>query len=61
MAMELKIVVDDSGAVQVSGPIDNKVVAYGLLEVAKEAIATHHLQSQNKIQPAPAGLIIPRT
>lgn len=38
MQMQLVITVEDDGRVQVSGPIDNKMVAYGLLEVARDAI-----------------------
>ena len=52
MPIELKIVMDESGQINVSGPIDNKVLAYGLLEVAKDAIFQQHQQNQNRIQPA---------
>lgn len=42
MEMQLLITVTAQGAVNVKGPIDNKLIAYGLLELAKEAIADHH-------------------
>jgi hypothetical protein len=40
----------------VQGPIEDKLFCYGLLEMAKEAIAEHHKQQQGKIlvaRPAP--------
>lgn len=48
---ELKITMDDAGGVAVEGAIDNKLLAYGLLEVAKESICRHHEQAQRKVQP----------
>jgi len=52
MPFQLTIVIDDVGQCSVNGPIDNKVIAYGMLEVAKEAIAQHHAQKAQLIQPA---------
>ena len=51
MSHELKIVMDDNGQVSVSGPIQNKILAYGLLEVARDAIHEHSEQSKSLIQP----------
>lgn len=48
---ELKISLTDAGAVQVEGAIDNKLLSYGMLEVAKESIATYHADKQRQIQP----------
>jgi len=51
--VELKIMMDDHGNCRVEGPIDNKMVCYGMLELAKEAIHIHHLkQAERLIQPA---------
>ena len=52
MPIELRIIMDENGQINVSGPIDNKVLAYGLLECAKDAIFQAQQQSQNRIQPA---------
>lgn len=35
-----------TGAFNISGPIDNKIFAYGLLELAKETIYNHHRQKE---------------
>ena len=51
--IEFKIVVDDAGRVQISGPLDNLVQCYGLLEVAKDTVRAHALAQANRtIVPA---------
>ena len=53
--MQLIIQVNDQGACQVSGHFDNKLVAYGMLECARDAIAKHHAKQANgSVQPASA-------
>lgn len=53
--MDLVIHIDDRGQVSLTGPIDNKLVCYGLLEVAKEIVADHHRQQQARlVQPSTA-------
>ena len=54
MEMQLLITVTKQGQVNVKGPIDNKLVAYGLLELAKEAVAQYHASKAN-------GSIVPAT
>ena len=39
-----------TGEVSVSGPLENKLMAYGLLEAAKDAIREHHTAAP-KIMP----------
>lgn len=51
--IELKIVVGDDGRMQVSGPLDNPVQCYGLLEMAKDTIRAH-MQSQANRTIVPA-------
>lgn len=48
----------DNGQVDVSGPVENKVLCYGLLEVARDAIAEHAKKAaeQRIVTPGPAGL-----
>lgn len=41
-AVVLTITMDKDGSVRVSGPIGNKVLCYGILESAREAIADWH-------------------
>ncbi len=51
--LTLTIKLTSAGAINVSGPIDNKILAYGLLEAAREAIADHHAKlSKSAIVPA---------
>lgn len=43
-----------NGQVGVSGPIDNRTMAYGMLEAARDAIYDYGKQQENRIvQPAP--------
>jgi hypothetical protein len=44
--IELKIVLDDTGHASVSGPIDNTLLSYGLLEIARDAIKAHAEQKK---------------
>lgn len=52
--LELHITLDDRGAMNVNGAIENKLIAFGLLELAKEAINGFHAEQARKIQPASA-------
>lgn len=56
--IELKIAMLPNGQIQVSGPLDQKVLCYGMLEAAKETIAIHHQKkAASGIIPAPAGAL----
>ena len=48
----LTITLDATGNVQVNGPIENLVLFYGMLELARDAIFKHHLQKDQRIVPA---------
>lgn len=49
-----------NGQVSVSGPIDNKTMAYGMLAAAKDAIYDYGKQQENRIiQPAAADYSLP--
>jgi hypothetical protein len=52
--IQLTITLDDNGAINVNGPIDNPLVCYGLLVMAKDAIAAHIANQARRVQPAPA-------
>ncbi len=55
MNIQLVISFDQAtGQVSVSGPIDNKLLSYGLLEVARDTIAAH--KATNGIVPIRAKL-----
>jgi len=49
--IRMTIKMDDTGGIQVEGPLDNKVFAYGMLEVARDIIA--------KRPDNPSGLVAP--
>lgn len=50
--IQLTIVMTAEGKVGVQGPIDNKILCYGLLETAKEVIAHYHVQQARLVKPA---------
>ena len=57
--IQLIITMDDSGSVGVNGPLQNPLLCYGLLEMAKVAIHDHTQQNQRIVQPA-NGVILPK-
>ena len=52
---QLAITMDDAGQINVNGPIENRVLCYGLLEMAKDAIKAHAEQSKKLIAEVPPG------
>ena len=52
MPLELKIIMQDNGAVGMSGPMENMVLCLGLLEVGKVVLMKHHENKDNRIVPA---------
>ena len=46
-----------NGSVSVSGPIDNKTMAYGMLGAAYDAIYDYGKQAENRVQLAPANAL----
>jgi hypothetical protein len=57
---ELTIFVDDTGEIKVEGPIDNRVLCYGLLAVAYDAIQKHHEEKGQIVAPVTAPLSVLR-
>jgi hypothetical protein len=55
--VELTVTIDDLGKPSIRGPIENKLLSYGLLEVARELIHDHHAQKQQqqRVQLASVG------
>ncbi len=55
MPLELKVAIDETGALAISGPIDNEMVCYYLLEKARQVVAEHHAtKAARLVQPAAA-------
>jgi ABC-type lipoprotein export system ATPase subunit len=53
--IELKITFEtETRSVRVEGAIQDKLLAFGLLETAKESIVDFHKQQQQRVQIAPA-------
>lgn len=45
------------GSVSVNGAIENKLLAFGMLELAKEAISEYHKQAMARIQAPSADAV----
>jgi len=60
---QITIVMDDAGMIHVSGQIDNKVAAYGMLAAAKDAIHDYIKKKQEGggIITPPVGYALPKT
>lgn len=59
--VRLTIELDTStGMLHVDGPIDNQMLCYGLLEMAKDAVRNHAVQNQRRIQPVNGVLTLPK-
>lgn len=55
MGQDLQLLITlnlQNGQVSVSGPIDNKMMAYGMLAAAKDAIYDFGKQQENRVQLA---------
>jgi hypothetical protein len=53
MAENNKLIIEalPDGSISVSGPIGKKMMCYGMLEMAKEAIHDYNLANQRLVQP----------
>jgi len=54
--MTLAITIDEKGQIQVTGPIENKLLCYGLLEIAKDVVHEHceRISNQRVVPAGPA-------
>lgn len=60
IAAQLVIALNDDGTVGVNGPIENRMLVFGMMELAKDAINQHAKDSQKRILEVPPGMrIIP--
>jgi hypothetical protein len=59
--IQLTITLDsDTGSTSVSGPLDNQIMAYGMLEVARDAIwERKQKDAQSVIQMPSQGILLP--
>lgn len=57
----LTITVDASGAVSVSGNVlDDALLAFGMLEVARQSLAEHHAKKRASPLLSGAGVMLPK-
>ena len=49
--IQITITLHDDGQLTVSGPLQNKVMAYGILELAKDVIRAHQVKAPDIIVP----------
>ena len=58
MPVTMTITIDDTGNINVNGPIDNKMVSYGMLEAARDAIYDYHVAKVRSVQPPTSADIV---
>lgn len=51
MGLQLVVAVDDTGQLNVNGPLHDKILCLGLLEAAKQAVLNYNPEAQPKIIP----------
>ena len=44
MPVKIEIVMTDDGQIGFRGPVENKILCYGLLEVARDIISAHGIE-----------------
>lgn len=54
----LVITMNQAGEISLSGPLENKVLCYGLLEVGRDIVANHKAPEQRIVPPGPTGLAL---
>lgn len=60
MKAQLVITWEDNGNINVQGPIENKLITYGLLEAARDAIKDFNDKAASGIVAPPAGFSLPK-
>jgi len=59
--VKIEIVMNDDASINIgSSHIDNELLMYGLLEVAKRLVTDHNKNKDKKIVAPPPGFAIPR-
>ena len=60
MQAQILLQIEDSGKFNFVGPLDNKILCYGILHLALEAVGKHEVQEQAAAPtPAPAPAPVP--
>lgn len=53
MAVEMKITLEDTGVVNVTGPLEDKILAFGLLEMARLVISQYRSKTGGILRVPP--------
>jgi len=53
--VKMEIILNEDGTINVSGPLEDKILSFGLLEMAKLVVAQFQPQAANKIVKVPPG------
>ena len=60
-AITITITMSPDGKINVNGPLENKIVFFGLLEIAKETCTKYNDAAASGIVAPPPGLVIPKS
>jgi len=52
MAAQIVIKLDDAGKLSVTGPLDQKILCYGLLEAARDIVRLHEAEPPRRVSIA---------
>jgi hypothetical protein len=56
--VQLIITLDAQGQIQVNGPLDNMLLCFGLLELAKVSVKDYNVAKQQRVQLAPPSALV---
>lgn len=56
---QLTLTLYEGGTINISGPFGDKVLVYGMMELAKDAIREYH-EAQKKGEEPPTNLVVAR-
>jgi hypothetical protein len=59
LPVRLTITIDEHGRMNVQGPLENKVLCYGLLEIAREVVQNHKPVERSLVQPTSEWSAVP--
>ena len=51
----ITITIDERGQINVNGPIENRMLCFGLLEIAKDVVREACANAEKRVQPATSG------
>lgn len=58
--LRVTITMLENGTINFNGPMDNKILCYGLLQAAMDIVRDYKPGEESQIALPPAGLLLPR-